>query len=73
MAVGVGLVPAVGKQTVELEVDAQDGKDRLVAQAPAWEVVGPADGSPEAEPGEKLLGTVEQQAGVDALAAAGLT
>ena len=40
----------VGEQLVELEVDAQDAKDRLVAEAPAGEAVGAADGSPEAEP-----------------------
>lgn len=55
-----------------MEVDAQDAKDGLVAEAPGGEIVRPADGSPETEPGEQLPGAVEQQAGVDALAAAGL-
>ena len=59
VGVGVGEVPAIGEQLVELEVDAEDAENRLVAQAPAGEIVGSADGSPETEPGQQLPGTVE--------------
>lgn len=42
MGVGVGEVPAIGEQLVELEVDAEDAENRLVAEAPGGELCGRA-------------------------------